>query len=114
MQSSQNGYNPEYSEDAPTLDQIESLTGNAILEFGAPWCPHCQAAMPILQELLSEPSFQDLLHIKIFDGKGKRLGRAFKVKLWPTLILLRDGKEIKRIVRPTQTNDVRKLLQVSS
>lgn len=114
IQASQIGYNPEYSEEAPTPEQIESLSGDAVLEFGAPWCPHCQAAMLALKEVLSEPSFQDLLHIKIFDGKGKRLGRAFTVKRWPTLILLRDGKEIARIVRPTQVSDVRELIQTSS
>lgn len=110
MQITQKGYKPDYSEQAPTLEQIESLIGDAILEFGAPWCPHCQAAEPVLQTVLSEPDFQALLHIKIFDGKGKPLGRAFKVKRWPTFILLRDGKEVTRIVRPLRANDVREFL----
>jgi thioredoxin 1 len=39
-------------------------------------------------------------HISVEDGKGKRLGRTFGVKLWPTLVLLRDGREVARIVRP--------------
>jgi DeoR/GlpR family transcriptional regulator of sugar metabolism len=39
-------------------------------------------------------------HLKIADASGKRLGRSFGVKLWPTLVFLKDGKEIARLVRP--------------
>ena len=35
------------------------------------------------------------------DGKGRRLGRSYRVKLWPTVIFLRDGVEVDRVVRPT-------------
>jgi thioredoxin 1 len=108
MKSSLFGFNSVYSEDAPTFEQVSELTDIAVLEFGAPWCGHCMAAEPAVQETLTEQS--NLLHIKIYDGKGKKLGRAFRVKLWPTLILLRDGKEVARLVRPTQADEVRQLL----
>jgi len=42
----------------------------------------------------------NIRHIKIEDGKGKRLGRQFGVKLWPSLMFLKDGKEVSRLVRP--------------
>jgi thioredoxin 1 len=42
----------------------------------------------------------DVRHIEIEDGKGKPLGRSFRVKLWPTLVFLRDGKVMKQLVRP--------------
>jgi thioredoxin 1 len=44
--------------------------------------------------------FPDVRHIQIEDGKGKPLGRSFRVKLWPTLVFLRDGKMIRQLVRP--------------
>jgi thioredoxin 1 len=34
------------------------------------------------------------------DGPGRALGRAFRVKLWPTLVFLQDGQEVARVVRP--------------
>lgn len=107
MTISNRGFNPVYTESAPTLEQVNSLTGSAILEFGAPWCGHCQAAEPAVKEALNEQP--TLAHIKVYDGKGKPLGRAFRVKLWPTLILLQDGKEIARLTRPVQADEVRQL-----
>lgn len=38
--------------------------------------------------------------MKIEDGRGRPLGRAFGIKLWPTLVFLRDGVEVARVVRP--------------
>ena len=34
------------------------------------------------------------------DGKGKPLGRSFRVKLWPTLVFLRDGQVVRQMARP--------------
>jgi thioredoxin 1 len=43
------------------------------------------------------------------------LGRSFRVKLWPTLIFLRDGAEIARVVRPADVASITSALaQVSS
>jgi thioredoxin 1 len=35
------------------------------------------------------------------DGKGKPLGRSFQVKLWPTLVFMRDGKVVQQTARPS-------------
>lgn len=111
MNATQFGFNPEYAEEAPTLDEINSLKGVAVLEFGAPWCGHCQASHDAVKETMQ--SYPDMAHIKVFDGKGKRLGRQFGVKLWPTLIVLKDGQEVSRIVRFTASDAVRELLDMA-
>lgn len=104
MQASAMGFNPDYSEEAPALEDIQMLGGYSVLEFGTPWCGHCQASRTAVESVLKEKP--ELLHIKIFDGKGKRLGRQFSIKLWPTLILLKDGQEVDRIVRFTSPDEV--------
>jgi thioredoxin 1 len=88
----------------PNRTDLDLLTGPAVVEFGASWCGHCQAAQSIITAaLIKHP---DIPHIKIEDGKGQRLGRTYAVKLWPTLIFLKDGIEISRLVRPTNTASI--------
>jgi thioredoxin 1 len=53
-------------------------------------------------------------HVKIGDGKGKPLGRSFTVKLWPTLIVLKDGREVARVVRPTDSAAITAGLQAAT
>ncbi|MCW4629516.1 MULTISPECIES: thioredoxin family protein [Marinomonas] len=108
MQAMTIGFNSEYAEEAPSLEEINALRGYVLLEFGAPWCGHCQAARDAIEDTMK--SNAEMAHIKVFDGKGKRLGRQFGVKLWPTLILLQDGQEVKRIVRFTSKDEVRELM----
>ncbi|MBC7514142.1 MAG: thioredoxin family protein, partial [Herminiimonas sp.] len=45
-------------------------------------------------------------HIKVEDGSGRPLGRSFNVRLWPTLIFLQDGREVARLVRPTEAQPI--------
>lgn len=101
-------FNPIFAEIEPSRAEIDTLTGPVLIEFGAPWCGHCQAAQPLIAEALADTP--DLPHIKIEDGAGRRLGRSFRVKLWPTLILVRHGDELGRVVRPGRTDEIRNVL----
>ena len=103
------GFNPEYSQETLTADQVSELVGDVLIEFGTPWCGHCQAALPAVKNILQQHT--DMPHIKVYDGKGKRLGRVFKVKLWPTFILLHNGQEVARLVRPTDAQEMQQLLE---
>ena len=87
-------------ENEPSRDTIDTATGLVLLEFGASWCPHCKAAAPMIAALLGK--HPEVRHITIEDGPGKLPGRSFHVKLWPTLVFLRDGQVIETLVRPTR------------
>jgi thioredoxin 1 len=82
----------------PTRDEIDRTDGPVVLEFGTSWCGHCRILAPRLTALLGE--FPRIQHIKIEDGPGRPLGRSFGVKLWPTLVFLRDGRIVKQAARP--------------
>jgi thioredoxin 1 len=74
-----------------TREDIDSSRGALVLEFGTDWCGFCHSAAPAVEEAFSE--FPSLRHVKVEDGPGRHLGRSFRVKLWPTLIILKDGGE---------------------
>ena len=97
---------------APSRAEVDALPGLTVLEFGTDWCGHCRAAQPALAEVLS--GLIGWKHLKVEDGPGRPLGRSYRVKLWPTLILLRDGQEVGRLVRPTRAEDIRQALASSS
>jgi thioredoxin 1 len=98
----------EGTQDEPTRDEVARWRGGALLEFGAGWCPICQGARPAIDRAIADRP--GLRHVRIEDGPGRTLGRSFRVKLWPTLVLLRDGVEVDRVVRPSGDGDVRALL----
>jgi thioredoxin 1 len=87
-----------YAQPEPTRAEIDASRGALLLEFGTPWCGFCRAARPLIEA--AHARHPHVRHLKIEDGSGRRLGRSFGVKLWPTLVLLRDGVEIDRFVRP--------------
>jgi thioredoxin 1 len=91
-------YTTAFTDPAPTREQIDARSGAVVLEFGTGWCQFCQAAQPLVASAFS--GHPEVQHIRVEDGRGNALGRSFAVKLWPTLIFLRDGQEVMRLVRP--------------
>lgn len=102
----------DYEKPEPARADVDAAAGPLVLEFGASWCGHCQAAQPLIASALAR--FPELRHVKVGDGPGKPLGRSFRVKLWPTLIFLRDGKEVGRAVRPDTEEEIRRGLELAS
>ena len=95
-------------ENAPTRAEVDAWTEPTVLEFGTDWCGHCRAAQPVIAAAFeTHPGSR---RIKVEDGKGRKLGRSFGVKLWPTLIFLRNGEEVARLVRPQDVADVEQAL----
>ena len=97
-----------YARTEPSRGEVEAQAGATVLEFGTPWCGWCQGAQPLIAQALS--GHPDVKHLKVEDGSGRPLGRFFRVKLWPTLIFLRDGKEVDRVVRPQGADAIRQAL----
>lgn len=93
-----------YSEQQPSRAEVDALTGVVALQFGTNWCGYCLAARRVIEPVLS--SHPELTRIKAEDGRGRPLGRSFGIKLWPTIVFLRDGVEVGRVVRPTSQDAV--------
>jgi thioredoxin 1 len=98
-----------HSGNEPSRTEIDALDEPAVIEFGAAHCGHCRAAQPLIAAALA--SHPQVRHIKIEDGPGRRLGRSFRVKLWPTLIFLRRGREVERLVRPSDSSAIAQALE---
>jgi thioredoxin 1 len=87
-----------YADPEPARADVDAWPGATLLEFRAPWCGGCRSTQPAIAGALA--THPDMRHVRIEDASGRPLGRSFGIKLWPTLIFLRDGREIDRLVRP--------------
>jgi len=96
--------NTNYAETEPARADVDALPGPTVVEFGAPWCGFCNGAQPLIEKAFD--GHELVRHIKIEDGPGRRLGRSYRVKLWPTLVFLKDGVEVTRLVRPADTGAI--------
>lgn len=97
-----------YAEVEPSRGEISAIEGALVVEFGAPWCGHCLAAQALLESAFS--AYPGTRHLKVEDGPGRNLGRSFAVRLWPTLIFLRHGQEVARLVRPSDAGMIEQAL----
>ncbi len=99
---------PSHPSREPTRTEVEAFAGATLLEFGSPWCGYCRRAQPLIAAALAGRS--GVRHLKIEDGSGLPLGRSYGVKLWPTLVFLRDGQEAARLVRPHDSETIAQAL----
>jgi thioredoxin 1 len=93
-----------YETAQPERSAIDAMPGTIALDFGTNWCGYCRAAEALIDAALAaHPAVQ---HLKVEDGPGRALGRSFRIKLWPTVVVLKDGKEVARVTRPADAGEV--------
>ena len=102
-------YTDRYATQEPERSAVDAWAGPSMLESGAPWCGWCIGAQPAIRAALE--AHGDVRHVKVEDGSGRPLGRSFRVKLWPTLVFLRDGEEVARLVRPAHVDEIERTLE---
>lgn len=93
-----------------TRAEVDATAGALVLEFGTDWCGWCRGAQPAIAAAFEQAGV-GVAHVKVEDGPGRPLGRSFRVKLWPTLVFLRDGQEVARLVRPHEAQDIAQALE---
>lgn len=71
--------------------------GLILVDFWAPWCGPCKVIAPVLNEIAEEQ--QGKLRIgKVNVDNQQPLAAKYKVRSIPTLVLFKNGKEVKRFV----------------
>ena len=102
----------DYAASELQRDTADALQGLVVLQFGTNWCGYCQNAQAVIEPVMA--SRPDVARYLIEDGPGRPLGRSYRVKQWPTLVLLRDGQEVGRLIRPQDANQLQELLEAAS
>lgn len=103
-------YTDTFTPETLTRAAVDATRGALVLEFGTNWCGWCQGAQPHIEAAFALAG-ANVPHRKVEDGPGRPLGRSFRVKLWPTLVFLRDGQEVTRRVRPQSPGEIEQALR---
>ena len=98
------------------LDNLIAKNNISFIIFAGSWCPDSRSELPKIIELFKEANISDnkyeLLGVDRmkFEPSGKYL--QYKIERVPTLIVLKDGKEIGRIIEYPQKEWIEDILEI--
>jgi thioredoxin 2 len=80
-----------------TFDVEATATPAVLVDLWAPWCGPCRLVGPILEQLAAEYAGR-LKVVKVNVDDNPALAQRFQAFSIPTLVVLRDGQVVDRIV----------------
>lgn len=83
--------------DSTFADQVEHSSLPVLVDLWAPWCGPCRMVAPILEEVASEMA-GSIRVAKLNVDENPQTAARFKVQGIPTLLAIKDGREVDRMV----------------
>src|SRR5262245_9295373 len=96
--------------DATFADQVERSPVPVLLDLWAPWCGPCRMVAPVLEELASEMAGRVRV-AKLNVDENPRTAARFKVQGIPTLLAIKNGQEVDRMVGVQPKAEILRRLQ---
>lgn len=83
---------------------------SVILAIGASWCPDCRRAQPFFMQLAQ--TYADRAVFASCDSESSpQVVAKYEVKHIPTMVVVRDGREVDRIVEVKTPADLKAFVE---
>ena len=92
------------------FDAAQKAGKPILVDTFATWCDICQRQKPIIDKLMQEPKFKNLVTFRVDFDTQKDVMRKFNARVQSTLIAFRGDKEVGRSVGETQPEWIEDLL----
>lgn len=96
--------------DATFAAEVESSALPVLVDMWAPWCGPCRTIAPWIEELATEMAGR-LRVTKMNIDENPATAARFKVQSIPTLLVLKNGREIDRIVGAQPKTEIARRLE---
>jgi thioredoxin 1 len=84
-----------------------------LIEFHADWCPTCRAQEKVVNALVADPVYSNVIVLRVLFDSEKNLLKRFHVRQQSTLIMFKNGEEMARAVGMTNPADIADLLKAA-
>ena len=83
--------------------------GIVLIDFYADWCGPCKMLAPIVEEVASE--HEDLKVVRINIDNEESIAMDYQIMSIPTLVLIKDGKEVDRVIGYVQKKVIETMIE---
>lgn len=89
--------------------EVLDAKGVVLVDFFATWCGPCKAMGPVIEELAHEAKNAKIGKLNVDDAS--RTASQFSIRSIPTIIIFKNGKEVKRLSGFQEKDALLKVLQ---
>jgi thioredoxin 1 len=90
-------------------EEVVNSSLPVIVDFFATWCGPCRMLAPVIEEIACERD--DIKVCKIDVDEQEELAVMFSISAIPTLVVMKDGEVVNKIVGIKPKEDILKLFE---
>jgi thioredoxin 2 len=101
---------PQPVTDASFAQDVERSPLPVLMDAWAPWCGPCHAIAPVIDQLATELAGRVRV-VKLNVDENPRTAARFNLRSIPTLLVLKSGREIDRLVGVQPKQEIARRLE---